>query len=214
MLASNLDTAFKLTEPQLTHLQSGENILHHGAPGFFILVLKKCQAWSLAVGFLSISSPQSSATPFVQHEAVNPLCALKKKKDSLGSRILHKVQLIIQSTLPVVCGEGFIIVIFIFQVSKFRPRETRPCQSSPSKKGSRVGWGLTHDWGFPGFTNCGPQILTLICREEQTRPDQRLLTEVLLGRKDFSLIPQHSAPSLCVIAANLYLFIIFFFFPF
>lgn len=67
-------------------------------------------------------SPKSSYT-FVEHKEANPCLGDVKKNDLSGPKILYKVQLIIQSTFPGVCGEGFITVISILQVRKLRSRK-------------------------------------------------------------------------------------------
>ena len=70
------------------------------------------------MGFPIISSPRNQATPFLEHKEANPCLGDVKKNDLSGPKILYKVKLIIQSTLPGVCGEGFITVISILQARK------------------------------------------------------------------------------------------------
>lgn len=56
---------------------------------------------------------RNQATPFIEQKEANPCLGDVKKNDLSGPQILYKVQLIIQSILPGVCGEGFITVISI-----------------------------------------------------------------------------------------------------
>lgn len=113
------------------------------------------------MGFPKISSPRNQATPFIEQKEANPCLGDVKKNDLSRPQILYKVQLIIQSILPGVCGEGFYHCHLHPSGEKTEVQKGKLLSSvSPAKKVTESGWGSTPGGGSPGgIHQNGPQIL-------------------------------------------------------